>query len=69
MDEQIEKLMVALMVLLDQQGGKVTLDKNKFQNMYDARHKMGIQVQELGEIGIRLKLGKMAANPDDAALN
>ena len=69
MDEQIEKLIVALMVLLEQQGGEITLDNGKFQNMFNVRHNMGIQVHELGEDGVRLKLGEMTINPDDAALN
>ena len=57
------------MVLLNQQGGEVTLDKKSFQSMFDNRHNIGIQVHELGEDGVLLKLGKMTVNPDDATLN
>ena len=49
MDEQAEKLIVALMVLLNQQEGEIRLDVGDFQRMYDVRHKMGIQVEEGGE--------------------
>ena len=69
MEEQVEKLIVALMVLLQQQEGEVKLDQEEFQRMFEARHKMGIQVHELEEEGILLKLGEMTINPDDAALN
>ncbi len=69
MDEQVEKLIVALMVLLDRRGGEITLSNEEFQNMFDARHKMGIRVHELEQEGIRLKLGEMTVNPDDANLN
>ena len=69
MEEQVEKLIVALMVLLQQQEGEVKLSKVEFQGMFEARHKMGIQVHELEEEGILLKLGEMNVNPDDAALN
>ena len=69
MDQQAEKLIVALMVLLEQKGGEITLGKEEFQNMFDVRHSMGIQVNELGEDSICLKLGEMTVNPDDAAFN
>tara|TARA_B100000686_G_scaffold350751_1_gene447591 strand:- start:3434 stop:3643 length:210 start_codon:yes stop_codon:yes gene_type:complete len=69
MEEQVEKLIVSLMVLLQQQGGEVKLSKEEFQLMFEARHKMGIQVHELDKEGILLKLGEMTVNPDDAALN
>ena len=69
MDTQIEKLIVALMVLLEQQGGEVTLNHKSFQQMFDMRHKMGIQVHELSEGNVHLKLGEMTINPDDATLN
>ena len=69
MDEQAEKLIVALMVLLDQQEGEIRLDVGDFQRMYDVRHKMGIQVEEGGEEGLLLKLGEMTINPDDAHMN
>ena len=69
MDEQIEKLLVALMVLLDQQEGEIRLDAEDFRRMYEIRHKMGIQVQEHSEDGVLLKLGEMTVNPDDAQMN
>lgn len=69
MEEQVEKLIVALMVLLHQQEGEVKLNQEEFQRMFEARHKMGIQVHELEDEGILLKLGEMTVNPDDAALN
>ena len=69
MEEQIEKLLVALMVLLDQQKGEIRLNAEDFQQMYDSRHKMGIQVHEDSENGVLLKLGEMTVNPDDAQMN
>ena len=54
MEEQVEKLIVALMVLLQQQEGEVKLSKEDFQGMFEARHKMGIQEHELEEEGIKL---------------
>ena len=69
MDEQAEKLIVALMVLLKQKEGEIRLDIGDFQRMYDVRHKMGIQVKEEGDKGLLLKLAEMNANPDDAHMN
>ena len=69
MDEQVEKLIVALMVLLNQQEGEIRLDFDDFQQMYDIRHKMGIQVHEGGEEDLLLKLGEMTITPDDAEMN
>ena len=69
MNEQVEKLLVALMVLIDKQDGEIHLDLEDFQQMYDIRHKMGIQVHEHGEDGMILKLGEMTINPDEAQLN
>ena len=45
------------------------MDMKEYQRMFDIRHQMGIQVQELGDDGFMLKLGKMTVNPDDAELN
>tara|TARA_B100000686_G_scaffold270802_1_gene287276 strand:+ start:109 stop:318 length:210 start_codon:yes stop_codon:yes gene_type:complete len=69
MEEQVEKLIVALMVLLRREGGQVKLSQEEFQKMFEARHKMGIQVHELEDGGVLLKFGEMTVNPDDAALN
>lgn len=69
MDEYVEKLIVALMVLLEEQGGECRIDTQKFKIMFEARHQKGIQVQELGDDGVVLKLGDMSVSPDDAMLN
>ncbi|MCF8723898.1 hypothetical protein LQ236_001918 [Nitrospina gracilis] len=69
MDEQIEKLLVALMVIIDKQGGEYRLDSTAFETMFEARHQKGIQVQERGEEGIFLKLGDMTVRPDEAQNN
>lgn len=69
MDEQVEKLLVALMVIIDQQGGEYRLDTQAFENMYEVRHRKGIQVQERGDEGLFLKLGDMTVRPDEAENN
>lgn len=69
MDEQVEKLLVALMVIIDQQGGEYRIDTQAFENMYEIRHRKGIQVQERGDEGLFLKLGDMTVRPDEAENN
>ena len=69
MDEQVEKLLVALMVIIEQQGGEYRLDTQAFESMYEVRHRKGIQVQERGDEGIFLKLGDMTVRPDEAENN
>lgn len=69
MDEQIEKLIVALMVILDERGGEYRIDTSRYQEMFDARHQKGIQVRELGKDGMILKMGDMTIRPDDASMN
>ena len=69
MEEKVEKLIVALMVLLHRQEGQVKLSQEEFQKMFETRHKMGIQAHELEDGSMLLKLGEMTVNPDDAALN
>lgn len=69
MDEQVEKLLVALMVIIDQQGGEYRIDTGAFENMFEVRHRKGIQVQERGPEGILLKLGDMTVRPDEAQNN
>lgn len=69
MDEQIEKLIVALMVMIEEKGGECRIDLPTFERMFDARHKKGIQVHEIGTEAILLKLGDMNVSPDDAMMN
>jgi len=68
MDEYAEKLIVALMVLIQEKGGEYRLNTNVFQQMFDSRHYKGIQVQELGNQMV-LKLGDMTVRPDEAEMN
>lgn len=68
MDEYAEKLIVALMVLIQEKGGEYRLDTNVFQQMFDSRHNKGIHVQELGNQMV-LKLGDMTVRPDEAEMN
>ncbi|MCF8721136.1 hypothetical protein [Nitrospina gracilis] len=69
MDEQIEKLLVALMVIIEKEGGEYRLSTSAFESMFEERHQKGIQVQERGEEGIFLKLGNMTVRPDEAQNN
>jgi len=69
MNEQMEKLIVALMVLLQEQGGERRIDTEAFQAMFDQRHQKGIQVHEIGGEGLIFKLGDMPMSPDDAMMN
>ncbi len=69
MEQKIEKLIVALMVLIDKNGGEYKLDASVYKEMYGKRHKKGIHVQEIGDEAIVLKLGDMTISPDDAMMN
>ena len=68
MNEHIEKLLVALMVMIEENGGSCSLDTQVFQKMYDLRHKKGIQVRESKETMV-FTIGDMPVNPDEAMLN
>ena len=69
MDKNIEKLIVALMVMLDEKGGEHRIDSEVFSSMFDLRHKKGIQVKEFGDNGMTLILGDMPVSPDEAEMN
>ncbi len=69
MDENVEKLIVALMVMLDEKGGEFRIDSEVFASMFELRHKKGIQVKELGENGMTLILGDMPISPEEAEMN
>ena len=68
MDEYAEKLIVALMVIIQEKGGEYRLNSNVYQQMFDLRHNKGIQVQESGDHMV-LKLGDMTVRPDEAEMN
>lgn len=68
-DEQMEKLIVALMLVIEEQGGEIRLDMDDFKRMYENRHRKGIQVQEIGEKDLVLVVGDMPVSPDDAMSN
>ena len=68
MDPQIEKLLVAFMVMINENGGSCSLDTAAFQKMFEVRHKKGIQVQE-SENSMVFTIGDMPVSPDDAMLN
>lgn len=68
-DEQMEKLIVALMVVIEKQGGEVTVDMKDFHSMFEVRHRKGIQVREKGDSEMVLVLGDMPVSPDDAMSN
>lgn len=68
-DEQMEKLIVALMLVIENQGGEIKLNKNDFNRMFEIRHRKGIQVREIGDSEIVLVLGDMPVSPDDALSN
>ncbi len=68
MDEYAEKLIVALMVIIQDKGGEYRLDTDVYQQMFDLRHNKGIQVQEFGN-HMLLKLGDMTVRPDEAEMN
>ena len=67
--DQVEKLIVALMVLLQEKGGEYKIESKTFWDMYNSRMKKGIQVQELENDGVLLKMGDMNVSPDDALNN
>ena len=55
--DQVEKLIVALMVVLQEKGGEYKIEEKTFWDMYNSRMSKGIQVQELENDGILLKMG------------
>jgi hypothetical protein len=67
--DQVEKLIVALMVVLQEKGGEYKIEEKTFWDMYNSRMSKGIQVQELENDGILLKMGDMNVSPDDALNN
>ncbi len=69
MNEQVEKLIVALMVLLQEQGGERRIETQAFEAMFEQRHRKGIQVHEIDGEGLVFKLGDMPISPDDAIMN
>ncbi len=68
MDKHIEKLLVAFMVMIEENGGSCSLDTGVFQKMFDVRHNKGIQVRESKETMV-FTIGNMPVNPDEAMLN
>ena len=68
MDEHIEKLLVAFMVMIEENGGSCSLDTGVFQEMFEVRHNKGIQVRESKETMV-FTIGNMPVNPDEAMLN
>lgn len=68
-EEQMEKLIVALMLVIEDQGGEIRLDMDDFKRMFEKRHRKGIQVREIGEKDILLVVGDMPVSPDDAMSN
>jgi hypothetical protein len=67
--DQVEKLIVALMVMLQEKGGEYKIETKTFWDMYNSRMSKGIQVQELENEGILLKMGDMNVSPDDVLNN
>ncbi len=68
-DEQMEKLIVALMVVIENEGGEVKVNMDDFRRMFEVRHRKGIQVRERGDTEMVLVLGDMPVSPDDAMSN
>jgi hypothetical protein len=68
MDTQIEKLLVAFMVVIEENGGSCSLDTETFNRIFEVRHKKGIQVRESKDSMV-FTIGDMPVNPDDAMLN
>jgi hypothetical protein len=68
MDPQIEKLLVAFMVIIEENGGSCSLDTEAFNRIFEVRHKKGIQVRESKDSMV-FTIGDMPVNPDDAMLN
>ena len=63
MDQNMEKLIVALMVMIEEKGGEHWIDSEAYSQMFELRHKKGIQVREEGENGMTLVLGDMPTSP------
>lgn len=68
MDPHIEKLLVAFMVMIEENGGSCSLDTENFNRLYEVRHNKGIQVQESKDSMV-FTIGDMPVSPDDAMLN
>ena len=68
MDTHIEKLLVAFMVMIEENGGSCSLDTEAFNKLFEVRHKKGIQVRETKDTMI-FTIGDMPVSPDDAMLN
>jgi hypothetical protein len=68
MDTQIEKLLVAFMVVIEENGGSCSLDTETFNRIFEVRHKKGIQVRESKDSMV-FTIGDMPVIPDDAMLN
>ena len=68
MDPDIEKLLVAFMVMIEENGGSCSLDTAVFKKMFEVRHKKGIQVRE-SQDSMVFTIGEMPVNPDDAMMN
>ena len=68
MDPHIEKLLVAFMVMIEENGGSCSLDTESFNRLYEVRHNKGIQVQESKDSMV-FTIGDMPVSPDDAMLN
>jgi hypothetical protein len=68
MDPQIEKLLVAFMALIEENGGSCSLNTEVFNRLFEVRHNKGIQVRESKDTMV-FTIGDMPVNPDDAMLN
>jgi len=68
MDPHIEKLLVAFMVMIKENGGSCSLDTEAFNQMFEVRHNKGIQVRESKDSMVFM-IGDMPVSPDDAMLN
>ncbi len=68
MDNHIEKLLVAFMVMIEEKGGSCSLDTGAFNKMFEVRHNKGIQVRESKETMV-FTIGDMPVSPDEAMLN
>ncbi len=68
MDKHIEKLLVAFMVMIEENGGSCSLDTGAFNKMFEVRHNKGIQVRESKETMV-FTIGDMPVSPDEAMLN
>jgi len=68
MDPHIEKLLVAFMVMIEENGGSCSLDTEAFNRLYEVRHNKGIQVRESKDSMV-FTVGDMPVNPDGAMMN